>query len=166
MSEDLEFQRVLSNGGTNPSWVVDDWVVNRLTAYRVFHGFDVSVPFEDLPIIDCVRLLEKFFEQACKVNGKLYPSQSIMGLYLVFDRILRRAQDRRVMATGVVEARFSMRNAPLFKHVSIACVLAMRRSQDKGIKKPCKKCPIVSMEDERIILSHACTSKLSSRALQ
>lgn len=53
LSEDPQFQRVLPQGGSNPLWVVDHWVVNRLSAYRTFCGLDISVAFEDLHGIEC-----------------------------------------------------------------------------------------------------------------
>lgn len=40
LDEDLEVQRILANGGNNPSWAIDpaidQWLVNRLTVYRAF----------------------------------------------------------------------------------------------------------------------------------
>lgn len=85
LAEDLDFQRVLAEGGDNRSTSVDKWAINRLTAYKEFRGLDMSYSFEDLPSRHCVALLCKFFEQTCKQDGKLYPSATLMGLYRAFD---------------------------------------------------------------------------------
>lgn len=66
------------------------------------------------------------------------------------------------MEIGKAEPRFSM-SSPLFKHVCVACVLSMKRSRNKGINKPRKKCSIVTIEDERMILAHACMSKVFAK---
>lgn len=94
--EDDDFQEELAKGGSNPSWPVDQWATNRLNAFRVFKGFGDVVSFE-FPGHEIVHLLYKFFEQTCKMNGKLYSTMSLMGLYSSFDKILRRMQEKRVM---------------------------------------------------------------------
>lgn len=48
-----------------------------------------------------------------------------MGLYHVFDHILKKWQELCIRTTGIVELVFQMHSSPLFKTVGVACVLAM-----------------------------------------
>lgn len=166
LDEDESFQRSLAEGGGNASAAVDRWARNRLNKFRLFKGLSVTVPLEDLPAADCSCLLTKFFEQVTKKDGALYPSQTLMGLYRAFHRILRRKQELRIHQSGKDEPTFCMRSSPLFKQVGVSCVLAMERSRRAGANQPRKKAVVISLADEGSILSHPCTSALHPRGLQ
>ncbi|CAM6118231.1 unnamed protein product [Calypogeia fissa] len=111
-------------------------------------------------------LLTRFFEQICKVDGTLYPTETLMSLYRSFHRIIRKRQEARIQNTGVEEVKLSLKESAMFKSVGVACVLAMHKSRDAGANLPCKKSAVISMEDEQIILRDACTMPTNSQGLQ
>lgn len=166
LDEDLDFQRIVAEGGENPSAKVDRWARNRLTEFRKFKKFALLPHFDKMQPADCVALLVKFFKQVCKRDGNRYPTQSLMGLYRAFNRILRKAQEQRIVATGIVEPPFKMRESVVFKPVATACVLAMKRSRDSGANLKRKKAAVITVADECVILADACTNPLCPRGLQ
>lgn len=166
LPEDLLFQCTLAEGGSNPSAAIDQWAVNRLNKFHEFKGWNNGIPFKELLGRDCVSLLTNVFEQVCKKNGNLYPSQTLMGIYRAFHRILRKKQEKRVIESGKEEPVFDMRSSPLSKPVAVACVLAMERSRKAGANLPRKKASVITFADEAIILAHLSTSVSHSRGLQ
>jgi hypothetical protein len=166
LEEDEEFQKVLAEGGANPSIRVDSWALNRLNSFREFKKMDISVPFYNLPNLEIVDLLTRFFEQVCKLDGSFYPSQSLMSLYRSFHRMIRKNQELRIQRIGVEELPLSLKDSAVFKLVGRACVATMRRSRDAGANLPRKKSSVISLADESVILNHACTAKTNARGLQ
>lgn len=166
LDEDPEFQRLVSEGGENPSAKVDKWATNRLAAFRKQLKLNLSVDWTQLPPAEIVALLVKFFERACKLSGARYPTESLMGLYRAFNRMLCRSQSLRVIATGVMEPSFSMRTCPMFAPVVTACVLAMKKSRAAGVNVKRKKAAVITLQDEAVILADVSTNPLCPRGLQ
>lgn len=83
---------------------------------------------EDLLATECRSLLNLFFEEIAKKDRGLYLSQTLIGLYRAFHRILQRKQEVQTQQLGKDEPTFCMRTSLMFKLVGISCVLAMERS--------------------------------------
>ncbi|CAM6083274.1 unnamed protein product [Calypogeia fissa] len=166
LEEDSSFMKTIAEGGLNPSAAVDKWARNRLNKFRAYKGLDTSIMFDDLSALDCATLLTKFFSQVCKKDGSFYPTATLASLFRAFHSVLRRKQECRIQRTGVDEPVFNMRTSPLFKSVSVLCVLAMQRSKLAGANLPRKKAAIITLSDEHTILSHRCTARDHPRGLQ
>lgn len=51
-----------SQGGSNPSALVDQWAANRLNKFCEFKGWHIGIPFEEMPGQDSLTLLSRFFQ--------------------------------------------------------------------------------------------------------
>ena len=158
--EELEFQQLMKNE-FNPSAANERWARNRFAAWRKENGMDPSVRLEDIPLQELGQLLARFFFVACKMNKELYPAASLMNLYKSYNRILIRAQDDRVNATGVSEPRFSVMVHPFFINTNKAIQNAMKRSRAVGVGRVRRKVDALTFEQEKRILAcaiHQCNT--------
>jgi hypothetical protein len=134
MDPDEEFQRIVEESGDNPSKPTNKWALNWFQKWQAARGFNMSKPLEEMDPVEAVKLLCLFFQQVAKENRELYPPGSLHNLFSAFQCILRRAQECRIMETGMNENPFNMRTDPQFCRVVLACILAMRRSRKPMLK--------------------------------
>jgi hypothetical protein len=139
LGPDPKFKEALSKGGNNPSRGSDQWALNRIKAFLVASGMQSSVELVDMRPRDVCKILCLFFEQAARQDGRMYPAGTLMNLLQTIGRVLRRAQEVRVMATGIYEPPFNIKESVVFKEACLACCLAMERSRQAGVGVTRKK---------------------------
>jgi hypothetical protein len=89
---------------------------------------------------------------APKVNGKLYPASTLFNFLSAFARVLRRAQEVRIMGTGKDEPIFDLKRSPLFCRVCLACIISMRRSRKAGVGVTQKKVAVFALRTKAQVL--------------
>ena len=52
-----------------------------------------DIPVEKIPLQELGVTLSKFFLMVCKVDGSMYPTESIKNLLMSFNRIILRAEN-------------------------------------------------------------------------
>ena len=149
-SFDKEMQSCNKNGTTKSN----SWIKNRFNSWRCASGLDISIPLESLPLKELAEMLVKFFFVLKKKNGKRYPSQSVMGIYKGFNRIMCKVQSNRIDETGVNEEQFVMHSHPIFGRVNKSVILAMKKSIMAGANKERRKVDYFTNDDELKILAH------------
>lgn len=144
------------NDKTNPSEGVDNWCRNRFNAWRKAKGMDTSKSIEYYwdHLKEFGQILTVFFLEVAKVNGKRYPTESLMGLYNAFNRILCAEQRKRCIEQNKTEPIFEIEKHPFFLTVNRAVNESMTMSVNAGANKGRKKARGLTFEDEVMILSH------------
>ena len=89
-----------------------------------------------------------------------------MNLYNSFQRIIQRAQRKRIEETNQVEPVFIITEHLFFMSVNRAVNEAMFMSRNLGANKGCRKVSCLSFEDERKILDHSAHQIDTPRGLQ
>jgi hypothetical protein len=79
------------------------------------------------------RILCLFFEQTARRDGWMYPAGTLMNLLQTMGRVLRRAQEVRVMSMGIHEPPCNIKESVVFKKACLACVITIERSQRVGV---------------------------------
>lgn len=147
--------RVL-NDKSNPSERVDNWCRNRFKAWRAAKGMDTSKTIEYYwdHLKELGEILTVFFLEVAKRNGQRYPTESLMGLYNAFNRILCAEQRKRCIEHNRVEPVFEIEKHPFFLTTNRAVNESMTLSVNAGANKGRKKARGLTFEDEIKILSH------------
>lgn len=99
--------------GSNRSGAKDEWVRHRFDVWRKLNGFDCSVQSLDYKVLN--DMLCRFFLQVVKLDGTLYPVESIMGMFCCFDRMSRKEQDIGVANSGILEEVVDIMKNPFFQ---------------------------------------------------
>ena len=89
-----------------------------------------------------------------------------MNLYNSFQRIIQRAQRKRIEETNQIEPVFIITEHPFFMSVNRAVNEAMLMSRNAGANKGRRKVSCLSFDDERKILDHPEHQITSPRGLQ
>ena len=104
--------------------------------------------------------------ETCKKNGDRYPIESLMNLYNSFQRIIQRAQKKRIQETNQMEPIFIITEHPFFMSVNRVVNEAMLMSRNAGANKGRRKVNCLTFEDEKKILNHPHHQVTSPRGLQ
>jgi hypothetical protein len=71
-----------------------------------------------------------------------------------FNRMIVKAQQERIKKTGIEEELFKIQTHPCFQKAGQSCHKAMELSRYSGVNKKRKKAACISLEVEKLILSH------------
>ncbi|KAI5073134.1 hypothetical protein GOP47_0011147 [Adiantum capillus-veneris] len=85
----------------------DKWARKKFDFWRKVSGVDCDTLLEKIELCELNVMLSKFFLVVCKQGGALFPSDTLMGLFRCFGRIIKNEQDLRIAATvhGGLELR-------------------------------------------------------------
>ncbi|CAM6081530.1 unnamed protein product [Calypogeia fissa] len=79
----------------SPSKCSDKWALKRANTLRKGLGWDMSTDLGDLPLKQLDQLFNNLFSRVVKKDGTPYPSATLMGMMNAFNRIIRRASEKR-----------------------------------------------------------------------
>lgn len=75
---------------------VNIWARNKFDLWRVSKGMSTERKLGEILYPEVGALLVKFFLMCCKCNGERNPSASLMSIFMAFQRMLCKEQEKRV----------------------------------------------------------------------
>ena len=133
LAPDKELACKILEGGDNCSRGADKWALSQVTDFHKSPRLDMAVELGDPPSNEIFAILVLFFECVAKQDGGLYPPGTLYNLLSALNCVLRRAQELRIMSSGIDNPPLNMKLSPLFCGVVLACVLSMMQSRAAGI---------------------------------
>ncbi|KAG0631326.1 hypothetical protein M758_1G244300, partial [Ceratodon purpureus] len=143
----------------------ENWARNRLNAWRESVNMEL-VPIEDMTFSDLAEVRLQFFLCVCKDSGQRYPSGSIRNMHRSFNRIICKAQTKRIAETKVNEIPFDITENPFFIQVNNAVIQSMELSRNAGVNKVRKKPKSITFAEEALLLNHESTQLTFGRGVQ
>lgn len=71
-------------GGENKSVMKDEWARRKFNQWRKSRVMDFNIPIEKMDMREFNEQLQQFLLQVIKLNGKRYPSESLMNMFRCF----------------------------------------------------------------------------------
>jgi hypothetical protein len=129
---EVDWKATVEDAGQN-SLKNNNWACNKFDSWHVFMGLSVDVKLEDLDLKEFGNQLSRFFLMVCKSNSQRYPTASLMNIFMSFQSLLIKAQEQRVIRTGVQEPQFDIRKHPFFIGTCRALQTTMVNSRNAGV---------------------------------